>query len=56
MDCFRLNIAGGLRIWGGRDVVNHVLEKPLFARAATIAMARDVFGIPDPENDQLSLF
>ena len=48
--------AAGLRIWGGWHVVNHVLEKPLFAGQATIAKAREVYGIPDPDNDQLSLF
>ena len=48
--------AAGLRIWGGWHVVNHVLEKPLFAGAATITKARDVYGIPDPENDQFNLF
>jgi len=46
----------GLRIWGGWHVVNHILEKPLFAGDATIAKAREVYGIDDPENDQLSLF
>ncbi len=45
-----------LRIWGGWHVVNHVIEKPLFAGAATIAMARSVYGIIDPDNDQLVLF
>lgn len=46
----------GLRIWGGWHVVNHVLEKPLFAGKVTIAKARDVYGIDDPDNPQLSLF
>ncbi len=32
----------GLRIWGGWHVVNHVAETPLFARKATIAMAKEV--------------
>ena len=48
--------AAGLRIWGGWHVVNHVQEKPLFAGQTTIAKAREVYGIPDPDNDQLSLF
>jgi hypothetical protein len=48
--------AAGLRIWGGWHVVNHVLEKPLFASKATIAKAREVYGIVDPNDDQLCLF
>jgi len=46
----------GLRIWGGWYVVNHVIEKPIFAGAVTIAMARLVYGIADPDNDQFVLF
>ena len=48
--------AAGLRIWGGWHVVNHVQEKPLFAGQTTIAKAREVYGVPDPDNDQFSLF
>jgi len=33
-----------------------VLEKPLFAGAATIAKAREVYGITDPNDKQLNLF
>ncbi len=47
--------AAGLCIWGGWQVVNHVKEKPLFSGVATIAMAREVYGIPDPQSEQLSL-
>lgn len=46
----------GLKIWGGWHVVNHVKEKPLFAGRQTVAMAREVYNIPNPDNDQLSLF
>ncbi len=46
----------GLRIWGDWQPVNHVLEKPLFAGKATIAMARTVYGIADPDDQQLSMF
>jgi len=48
--------AAGLRIWGGWHVVNHVLEKPLFTGKATVAKAREVYGIVDPTDDQLNLF
>lgn len=46
----------GLRIWGGWHVVNNQTEKPLFAGKRTIAMAREVYGIADPNNNQLDLF
>ena len=46
----------GLRIWGGWHVVNTQTEKPLFAGKRTIAMARQVYGIADPNNNQLDLF
>ena len=46
----------GLRIWGGWQPVNHVQEKPLFAGKATIAMARAVYGISDPDDQQFSMF
>ena len=46
----------GLRIWGGWHVVNHVTEKPLFARKTTIAMARRIYDIADPNKKQMELF
>lgn len=45
----------GLRIWGGWHIVNHCADKPLFEGKRTIAMAREVYGIPNPEDEQLSL-
>jgi hypothetical protein len=52
-----ISFAGSsLRFWGGWHTVNHVQEKPLFAGKATIAMARMVYQIKDPDDDQLSLF
>ena len=45
-----------LKIWGDWSVVNHVTTKPLFSGKATVDMAREVYGIPDPDNDQLRLF
>ncbi len=50
--CFK---GAGLRIWGGHHSFNHIEEKPLFQGAATIAMAREVYGIANPELEQLSL-
>lgn len=46
----------GLRIWGGWSLVNHIKEKPLFAGKKTIAMAREVYAIPDPDDKQMNLF
>lgn len=46
----------GLRIWGAWHTVNHIKEKPLFSGKATIAMARQVYGIKDPDNKQMDLF
>ena len=45
----------GLKIWASWHVHNHVREKPVFSGAETIAMAREVYGIPDPNNRQLPL-
>ena len=46
----------GLKIWASWHVHNHVAEKPLFAGKATIAMAREVYGVADPEDGQMRLF
>jgi hypothetical protein len=45
----------GLKIWGGWQVVNHVKEKPLFAGAQTVATAREMYSIPNPDNQQMRL-
>ncbi len=45
----------GLRIWGGWHAVNHVKEAPLFSGKATITMGREVYGIPNPDETQLTL-
>lgn len=56
-DTYSVTYTGsGLRIWGGWSPVNHVREKPLFAGKATIAMARSIYGISDPNQRQLDLF
>lgn len=46
----------GLKIWGGWHVVNHVIETPIFQGMATVKMARELYKIPDPDEDQLALF
>jgi hypothetical protein len=48
--------AAGLKIWGGWYIVNLHTEAPLFQGAKTIAMARYVYSITDPDEDQMSLF
>ena len=45
----------GLKIWGAWEVINHVTTAPLFSGQATVDMARGVYGIRDPTQDQLSL-
>ena len=56
-DCLSVSYKGaGLNIWGGWDVVNHVTEPPLFHGRETIAMAREIYSIPDPDKSQMQLF
>ena len=45
----------GLKIWAGRSAVNHVIEKPIFQGKATVRMAREVYAILDPSDDQMRL-
>lgn len=45
-----------LRIWGAWHTVNHVKEKPLLSGKVTIAMARQVYGIKNPNDKQMDLF
>ena len=47
--------ASGLKIWAGWHIVNHVTEKPLFQGRQTVAMARYIYGITDPDDGQMSL-
>jgi len=47
--------ASGLRIWAGWHIVNHCTEPPLFQGRQTLAMARYVYGISDPDDAQMSL-
>jgi len=45
----------GLKIWAGWSVFNHHETKPIFEGQNTIEMARIVYGISDPDDDQLAL-
>lgn len=56
-DKLSVSFAGaGLRIWGGWHTVNHVQEKPLFSGKKTVATAREVHAIQNPEIKQMQLF
>ena len=37
-------------------MVNHHTEKPLFQGAKTLAMARHIYGIANPDDNQMVLF
>jgi len=45
----------GLKIWAGWRSPNAVLDEPIFTGDSTIKMARKVYDIADPDNDQLAL-
>lgn len=47
--------AAGLKIWGGWHIVNHHTEVPLFQGRQTLAMARYIYGITDPDDAQIPL-
>lgn len=46
----------GLKIWITREIVNLRETRPTFAGATTVAMAREVYGVRDPSDIQMSLF
>ena len=51
--CFQ---ASGLKIWASwRGYPNPYDDSPIFAGAATIRMAREVYGIENPEDGQMRL-
>lgn len=56
-DGLKVSYSGaGLKIWASWDGVNTYEQKPIFQGKQTIAMARLVFNIPNPEDKQISLF
>lgn len=46
----------GLKIWISWESQNHYTARPIFEGKTTIAMARLVYGIKDPADQQLALF
>ena len=45
----------GLRVWATWGIANHYGTRPIFSGHATVAMAREVYGIANPNNRQLRL-
>ena len=46
----------GLKIWASWHIHNHVLDKPIFEGERTLRVVRELYGISDPSNGQMSLF
>jgi hypothetical protein len=46
----------GLKIWASWQGVNPCIDAPIFEGRQAMAMARQVFGIADPDDKQMSLF
>lgn len=46
----------GLKIWADWRYANPHLSAPILQGCATVAMARDVFGIQQPNDHQMELF
>jgi hypothetical protein len=56
-DCLSLtHKSAGLKIWISWETHNSYQMKPTFSGETTIAMARLVYGVRDPEEVQLALF
>ncbi len=54
----RLNLTfqgAGLKIWASWGSHSHVTDKPVFQGKATVKMAREVYGIADPNDGQFRL-
>lgn len=45
----------GLKIWASREIHNHCQMAPTFQGAQTVNMAREVYGITDPNSPQACL-
>jgi hypothetical protein len=46
----------GLRIWASWGFHNSQQAKPVLSGRATVALAREVYGIRDPQDQQMRLF
>lgn len=56
-DCLSVCYQGAcLKIWGSWKSLNHCTTEPLFQGARTVAIARHIYKIADPADQQLGLF
>ncbi len=56
-DCPALTFqASGLKIWAAWEWPDHVNSKPIFQGRSTMDMARQIYGVRNPDNKQLALF
>ncbi len=46
----------GLKIWASRDYANSCLDEPVLQDRQTMAIARHVFSIANPDDRQMALF
>lgn len=54
----RINVSyksAGLRIWASWGYYNEYTDRPIFSGQQTIDMAREIYGISDPSDDQMAL-
>ena len=45
----------GLKIWASREMHNHMTARPILQGTATVKIARYVYNIAEPDDNQLSL-
>ena len=45
----------GVKVWASREMHNHSILKPILQGEKTVGMARDIYAIPNPADDQLKL-
>jgi len=46
----------GLKIWASWEYSNPNVDQPILEGSSTLKMARDVYQVPNPHDEQLSLF
>jgi len=44
-----------LKIWASREMHNHMTARPILQGTATVKIARYVYNIAEPDDNQLSL-
>lgn len=48
--------AAGLKVWVSWHIHNYIREEPALVGTGTIAMAREVYGVKNPDDGQWVLF